>query len=90
MNNMKINKCLKKGQIGKGCNFIIIADCQLDITNSNLYYFERYRIVDFVPESNLSNTLNLLCICSANLQPAPRQIISVRGTKQKEGHDSLL
>ena len=49
MNNMKINKCLKKGQIGKGCNFIIIADCQLDITNSNLNYSERYRIVDFVP-----------------------------------------
>ena len=60
MNNMKINKCLKKGQIGKGCNFIIIADCQLDITNSNLNYFERYRIVSYVPEDKIWRDQNLL------------------------------
>jgi hypothetical protein len=40
---------------------IIPAHCRFPLTN--LHFAES---LDVVPESNLSNQLNLLCICSAN------------------------
>jgi hypothetical protein len=38
----------------------------LDLTNSNLHYLERYRIVDVVPASNPYNKLILFHISPAN------------------------